>query len=137
MVYNNGFPIGYQQYYPQYYPQYQTTAVQNQQPQSNNGIIWIQGGIAGANSYLVGPNVTVALWDSDAPIIYLKSSDASGKPSMKVLDYTVREDASKNDEANFITKDDLKNIQEKLATIETRINGLSNRKDNRKDYRNE
>lgn len=135
MVYNNGFPIGYQQYYPQYYPQYQTT--QNQQSQINNGIIWIQGGITGANSYLVGPNATVALWDSDAPIIYLKSSDSSGKPSIKILDYTVREETSKNDDSNFITKDDLKDIQEKLATIEARVNGLSNRKDNRKDYRNE
>lgn len=136
MVYNNGFPIGYQQYYPQYYPQYQTPAVQNQQPQTNNGIIWIQGGITGANSYLVGPNTTVALWDSESPIIYLKTSDASGKPSMKILDYTVREEPSKN-EANFMTKDDLKDIQEKLANIETRINGLSYKKDNRKDYKNE
>ena len=40
---------------------------------------------------MVAPNQTVTLWDSEAQTIYLKSADASGMPSMKVLDYTIRE----------------------------------------------
>lgn len=81
-AYNGGFPMGYQAYYPQYQPQ--------PQPQQSSGIIWVQGE-AGAKSYLVAPNTTVQLWDSENQVIYLKSADASGMPSMKVLDYKIRD----------------------------------------------
>ena len=99
MAYNNGFPMGYQpMYYPQQFqpqqpvmapPQNPQPQQQNQQPM-NNGIIWVQGE-AGAKSYLVAPNTTVQLWDSEDQVIYLKSADASGMPSIKTLDYTIRE----------------------------------------------
>ena len=93
MAYNNGFPATYPQMY--YQPQFQTVQPsymqQTQQPaQQNNSIIWVQGE-AGAKSYLVAPNTTVQLWDSEAQVIYLKSADASGMPSMKILDYTIRD----------------------------------------------
>lgn len=100
MAYNNGFPMGYQpMYYPQQYqtptqpnafPTQQSVApTQPTQPQ-NSSIIWVQGE-AGAKSYLVAPNTTVQLWDSENQVIYLKSADASGMPSIKTLDYTIRE----------------------------------------------
>lgn len=71
-------------YYPQQY--YQPV----QQTTQNGSPIWVQGE-AGAKSYLVAPNSTVTLWDSESQTIYLKSADASGMPTMKVLDYTFRE----------------------------------------------
>lgn len=116
MAYNTGFPIGYQPI-PQYYaPNYQTQQP-NVQPQ-NNGIIWVQGE-AGAKSYLIAPNTTVQLWDSEANVIYLKSSDASGMPSIKTLDYTIREmqtpvnrsQTEQVDMSRFVTWDQL---EEKL-----------------------
>lgn len=58
--------------------------------QPQNGLIWVQGEAA-AKSYPVAPNQTIQLWDSEAQVIYLKSADASGMPSMKVLDYTIRD----------------------------------------------
>ena len=61
-----------------------------QQQINNSAFIWVQGE-AGAKSYLIAPNNTVPLWDSEAQTIYLKSADASGMPSMKILDYTVRD----------------------------------------------
>lgn len=82
MAYNNAFPMGYNPY--QYQQMTQT------QPQQTNSIIWVQGE-AGAKSYLVAPNNTVQLWDSESQTIYLKSADASGMPSMRVLDYTIRD----------------------------------------------
>lgn len=87
MAYNSYFPATYQ---PQYY--YPVSQLQQAPatPQANNGIIWVQGE-AGAKSYLVAPNNTVPLWDSETQTIYLKSADASGLPSMKVIDYTIRE----------------------------------------------
>ena len=88
MAFNNGFPATYPQMY--YQPQYQTQ--QQAQPQSS-GMIWVSGE-AGAKAYLVAPNTTVQLWDSEAQVVYLKSADASGMPSMKVLDYTIRQSAA-------------------------------------------
>ena len=90
MAYNNGFPATYPQYYV---PQYQYQA-QPQQTQ-NNGIIWVSGE-AGAKAYLVAPNTTVQLWDSETQRIFLKSADASGMPSMKVLEYTIRDQTPAN-----------------------------------------
>ena len=86
MAFNNGYPATYQPMYytPQYQPQQQT-----------NGIIWVQGE-AGAKSYLVAPNTTVQLWDSETQRIFLTSADASGMPSMKVLEYTIRDQTPAN-----------------------------------------
>lgn len=92
MAYNNGFPATYQ---PMYYPQQFQPQIPQQPVQQNNGIIWVQGE-AGAKSYLVAPNTTVQLWDSESQCIYLKSADASGMPSMKILDYTIRNQAPAN-----------------------------------------
>ena len=87
----------YQQYYPQ-----------------NNSIIWVQGE-AGAKSYLVAPNTTVQLWDSESQTIYLKSADASGMPSIKVLDYTVRPVEQRT--APVVYSDDLKNLQRQIDDL--------------------
>ena len=48
-----------------------------------NGIIWVQGE-SGAKAYPVAPNQTVQLWDSEGQVVYLKSADGSGMPSMKI-----------------------------------------------------
>jgi len=91
MAYNNYFPAGYQPYYPTQSNAFPTQMnVGATQPTQNTGIIWVQGE-AGAKSYLVAPNTTVPLWDSEAQTIYLKSADVSGMPSMKVIDYTIRD----------------------------------------------
>ena len=114
MAYYNGFPATYQ-------PVYQAPVMQTQpQAQQQNGIIWVQGEQA-AKSYLVAPNTTVQLWDSEEKVIYLKSADASGMPSMKILDYTIRGDANTQAPVSeYATKDDLKALEEKIRDLETR-----------------
>lgn len=57
--------------------------------QATNDIIWVQGE-AGAKAYLVAPNNTVTLWDSESPTIYIKTADTNGIPSMRILDFTER-----------------------------------------------
>lgn len=119
--YNNPFPVNYQQYYPQ---SYQAAPVANQQAnqqQANSSIIWVQGE-AGAKSYLVAPNQTVQLWDSENQVIYLKSADGSGMPSIKTLDYTIRDaqasaEAQKAAEGKYISKDELKSLQDDLESL--------------------
>ena len=98
-----------------------------QPPQQNSSIIWVQGE-AGAKSFLVSPNSTVALWDSENQIIYLKSADASGMPSIKVLDYTMRgsennqnksvlSEPEKKPAVDYATKTDLDDIRSQIAEL--------------------
>lgn len=125
------FPATYQPYYPNYQqpninpvPQPQQTA-----QQVSNGLIWIQG-IEAAKSYMVAPNTTVALWDSESQTVYLKSADASGMPSMRILDYEIREDTHRNhkmgSESDFATKSEVSAIQKQIDEIRA---NMSRRKD--------
>lgn len=118
MAYN--FPVGYQPYYPQYQQQIQT--------QAQSPLNWVQGE-AGAKSFLVAPGNTVTLWDSEAQVIYLKSADASGMPSMRILDYTIRDNASQTPkiapQSDYATKDDVVSIQKQIDEIRA---NLSHRK---------
>lgn len=74
--------------YQQTPPQTPLTAPQSRESATNE-FIWVQGE-AGAKAYLVGANNTVILWDTESPTIYIKTADASGIPSMRVLDFTER-----------------------------------------------
>ena len=107
MAYFNGYPATYQPIYQQ--QQYQQ---QNQQ----SGLIWVQGEAA-AKSYLVAPGNTVQLWDSEQKVIYLKSADASGMPSMKVLDYTIRGEEPEKPAPEYATKAELAALAEKVKEL--------------------
>ena len=118
MAYYNGFPVTY--------PYYQ----QPQQTQQNGSPIWIQGESA-AKSYLVAPNSTVVLFDSEQQTIYLKSADPSGMPSIKILDYTIR-DSAKNGAnspvsptvdnlSTYATKDEIKAVSDEITALRKRI----------------
>lgn len=167
MAFNNGFPVTYT---PQYYvPQYATMQqpvmqqsapvqpmqpIQPTQPQqaqaNNNNLIWVQGE-AGAKSYLVAPNTTVQLWDSESQSIYLKSADASGMPSMKILDYTIRDSAPVNapvmaqqmqpvNPMDYATKAEIEAITAQLNTLRDEINSMTAKRavtTRRKDEPNE
>lgn len=130
MAYNNVFPVGYQPA-QMYYPQMQQTqqAQQVQQPQQSNGIIWVQGE-AGAKSYLVAPNTTVQLWDSESQAIYLKSADASGMPSIKILDYTIRDavpqhQAPLSNQVDYATKEDVGTLQGELNKLKEEMRRMA------------
>lgn len=82
----------YQPYQNQYMSQMQASQpvmpIQQQPQQNNNGLIWVQGE-TGAKSYLVAPNTTVLLMDSENQRFYLKSTDASGMPlPLRIFEYT-------------------------------------------------
>mgnify|MGYP001007574180 CR=1 FL=1 len=140
---------GYQPYYTPYAPyqppmpdqlaqlragQYQPQLPNMQQPpqQNNTQIVWVPGGQA-AFEYPVAPNSAVALWDSTAPVIYLKQADASGKPATKIYDLVERNAAAppaspaavaQSPAIEYATKED-------LAALEARVEALSTTKTNR------
>lgn len=112
MAFNNGFPMGYG---------YQMQPPQMPTP-TNSSLIWVQGE-AGAKSYMVAPNNTLPLWDSESPVIYLKSADSSGMPTMKVLDYTIREANNaprtplNNKEAEYVTREELSTLKAEITKM--------------------
>lgn len=126
-IYNGGYPATYQN--PYLYP------YQPAQQQNNSGIIWVQGE-SGAKSYLVAPNTTVQLWDSESQTIYLKSADASGMPSLKVLDYTIRDNSqnsgpspANNSNPQYITKDELNALYAQINALKARVDKISKEDD--------
>ena len=141
MAYFNGFPATYQ---PMYQPQSYTpmqVGQQNvapvQQPVQQNGIIWVSGE-AGAKAYLVAPNNTVQLWDSESQRIFLKSADASGMPSMKILEYTIQEQpkngsntpvmAADDKSVTYATKDEIRAVSEQITALRDRVDNLTKKK---------
>lgn len=68
------------QYTPTQNPMMQ--AAQMMQPQSP--MQWVQGEAA-AKAWSVPPGGSAVLWDSEAPLIYIKSADQMGMPQMRVL----------------------------------------------------
>ena len=100
----------------------------NQQPvrQNNSGFVWVQGGEAGAKSYLVAPGETVMLMDSENPVFFLKSADASGMPMpLRIFDYKERANAPVSDfkaptsdfselDGRFITREE---FEQRMASI--------------------
>ena len=115
MAFNNGF-------YQNYYPQMQQPI---QQPVTQKRWVIFCCGEAGAKSYLVAPNTTVQLWDSEEQVIYLKSADASGMPTMKVLDYSIRENPNTPSielaESDFATKKELTDIKHQIDDLRKQI----------------
>lgn len=127
---------------PLYYNQ--PVVPQNLQPQQPKGLTWVNGE-AGANGFFVtASNSPVVLFDADNPVIYIKSVDNYGRPTMQVLDYTIRnaqpaipqqssEQTQTQQMATFVTKDDFAQLTASLtALIEEK---LSYRKPNKKPYR--
>ena len=129
-MFNNGFPATYQPMYPAYtpvqVPQQNVAPVQNT---VQGGLNWVSGE-AGAKAYLVAPNTTVALYDSENQTIYLKSADASGMPSMKILDYTIRDTSKPNtpviaeNPIIYATKEDIEAINGDIKALKKKIEKL-------------
>ena len=113
----------YQQYYPQL-----NNFIQAQQ----NPMIWIKG-LEQAEAYPIASNSTVILWDSEVDTIYIKSSDAYGKPTMKILDYKIRENNIKMKEEktatpDYATKQDLIDFMNKVTEQIQQLKPAPNRK---------
>lgn len=103
-------------YYPAtYQPYYQPYQVQQIQPaqQQQTSIIWVSGDRE-AEMYPVAPNNAVTMWSQTAPAVYLKSADATGKPTLKTYDLVERAQnasdatsASEGKPPTYATRDEL------------------------------
>ena len=95
MAYGSIYPATYQ---PMYYQQPTMQAPQQPaqpiQQQNQSSIVWVQGE-AGAKAYPVAAGNSVLLMDSENPVLYMKSTDSSGKPlPIETYDLVKREPVS-------------------------------------------
>lgn len=98
-----------------------------QNPVATGGVQWVSSEQE-ARGYLIAPNSAVALWDSTAPTVYLKQSDASGKPTLKIYDLVERAETPSNAPqkpgVEFVTREEF----DRLAALVGEIKGKKKRK---------
>ena len=121
----------------QFNQQYQQPMQQQMQPvqtaqQPTNDFLWVLGQTE-AEGYPVAPNNTVTLWDKNLPTIYIKSVNAQGVPSMRILDFTDRTaNATKtqsvpsfNSPNNFVTIDSFNALKGDVEAMRCKLDELN------------
>lgn len=81
-----------------------------QQPQNN--LIRVTG-IDGAKAYQMSPNSSVALFDSDSDIMYVKTTDGAGFPTIRTFRFEPIEDMPKVQDA-YITRDEFDALKQEV-----------------------
>ena len=120
----------YQQMQPQQMP------IVQQPSAPVNDMLWVLNE-SEATSYPVAPNNSVVLWDKNNPTIYVKSVNANGMPSMRILDFTERninasnsqEKAPKTHECTcgdkYATKEQINDLKGKIDDLTAKYEELS------------
>ena len=102
------------------------------QGQPANDFLWVLNENE-ATSYPVAPNNTVTLQDKNLPTIYIKSVNAQGVPSMRVLDFTERlvnapktpSAPSFNSPNNFVTLDSFNALKCDVEAMRGKLDELN------------
>ena len=105
------------------------------QPQVNQGLLWVSGEV-GAKSYLVAPNSTVLLMDSDTQRFYLKSADNAGMPNLRIFEYKEVTNIPKTEPQalnldenvlndKFVTRDEYECLKRQYERIMERLDSIN------------
>lgn len=116
-------------------PQMVPTSMSGANQQVNQGLLWVSGEV-GAKSYLVAPNSTVLLMDSDSSRFYLKSADNAGMPNLRIFEYKEVTNIPKNEpqalnldenELNdkFVTRDEYEGLKRQYERIMERLDSIN------------
>ena len=107
-----------------------------QAPMPSNDMIWVLNE-SEATAYPVAPNNSVVLWDKSNPVIYIKSVNMQGVPSMRVLYFTERteetqkmpENAQKEHKCTcgdkFVTKEQFEDLKGDLERLTAKVEEMS------------
>lgn len=101
------------------------------QGQPTNDFLWVLNENE-ATSYPVAPNNAVTLWDKNLPTIYIKSVNAQGVPSMRVLDFVERTATNQtppvgtafNSPDNFVTLDSFNALKGDVEALRGKLDEL-------------
>lgn len=116
------YPYNYTQYQYQQ-PQPQMQIQQMQQPQQTQYIpLTFVSGIEGAKAFIVAPNQTVYLRDSDTETLFIKTADTQGRYTLKTYNLTPTDGTTKLNNVEFATMEALNAVK---RDFEQRINKMS------------
>ena len=90
-----------------------------------------------ASAYPVAPNNSVVLWDKNNKTFYIKTANAQGIPSMRILDFTERNTDTSNSSVNapkthectcvdkYATKEQINDLRGKIDDLTAKYEELS------------
>lgn len=118
MAYN---PTLYNQYgQPQPYSWYQpmqTMASAQTAAQPVNGLVSVTG-MEGAKAYQLPPNSSMPLFDSNEDMLYLKTTDSGGFPTIRAFRFEAADSEEQpKDTAEYATKEDLDALAAKVEEL--------------------
>ena len=102
------------------------------QPMLSNDMLFVLNETE-ATAYPVAPNNSVTLWDKNTDTVYIKSVNAQGVPSMRILDYTERaaDDAPKTPQKHecqcggrFVSKETFEALQKEFEALRGELEEL-------------
>lgn len=114
---------------------YQAQPIQPMQQQpvqsAPSALIFVLGE-AEASAYPVAPGNTVSMWDKSDPTVYIKSVDAAGVPSLRILDYTERSAAPKRRAAEeapapapeYARAEELRAVESRCAQLAAKLDRI-------------
>ena len=103
-------PYGLNNFNPYQNPISQNNNFSTQMQQNN--LIRVTG-IDGAKAYQMSPNSSVALFDSDSDIMYVKTTDGAGFPTIRTFRFEPIEDVPKVQDA-YITRDEFDALKQEV-----------------------
>lgn len=137
-AYTTGTMQPYWSYRPELYPYQQTTPTIGYYPQTTtqrpqNNLLKVTGPES-AKAYPIPPNSEVALFDAENPVFYVKTTDASGYPTLRtfkfeevppqVIDVRPAAEATRPDLSEFASKKDLDGLQADISEIKKTLKEL-------------
>lgn len=90
--------------------QNQMNQMQNQYQPQNQSLIRVTG-IDGAKAYPMQPNSVVPLFDNDNDIMYIKTTDGAGFPTIKAFSFAPYELTPSKNSNDFVTRAEFEELK--------------------------
>ena len=104
----NNYNMGMNNFYPNQF----STLTQPQMPTQN--LIRVND-IDGAKAYQMSANSTVALFDTNEDIMYVKSTDGAGFPSIRTFSFTeIKENTKVSQNSDYISRQEFEDFKKEL-----------------------
>ena len=82
-----------------------------------NGLVSVTG-LEGAKAYQLPPNSSMPLFDANDDVLYVKTTDAAGYPTVRAFDFSERvQDAAPQDQAQ-VTREEFDALMEKVEALQ-------------------
>nr|DAT76583.1 MAG TPA: hypothetical protein [Caudoviricetes sp.] len=90
--------------------------MQNNIPMNNSLMLTRVTGLEGAKAYQMPANSTVALFDNNEDLMYIKTTDGAGFPTIRTFAFkeVVANNNTVQENADYVTRDEFNKLKEEL-----------------------